>query len=357
MIKGRLIFFSIILFVSILIVTYITTVFATEKPITLTLAVYDNSIGLAGQHYTILQEEIEKKTNGRVNVKIYWSSSLLKGKEMLRGVADGTVDMAVINPNYYPNQLPMNGAYAIIPMGPDKYKYKSWVFNTGIERISEIRAEFTKNNQVPIYTFVLLPKIATSTKPIASLEDFKGKKIRAASRWLLEMLGGSGAVPVSVPWSDCYMALQTGTIDAVLTNLDGIHNSKLDEIGKNIYLCPQIWNSSAFTITMNTDTWNKLPNDIQEQIIEAKNWTSIRYGEAFEKEWNRIVAEQKEMGCVINKMTPEEAEIWGNLPAIEDVEAKWIKETEKRGVENAAVILRQIKEIVAEGVKRERANK
>jgi len=353
MMRKRQIMFNIILILVFLVTIGSINIFAVQKPIELKFACYDNPTGLAGFHYKTMKEEIEKNTDGQVIIKIYWSSSLLKGAEMLRGVADGITDMGQMNPNYYPNQLAMNGAYAIIPAGPDAYKYKSWVFETGIERIPEMRAEWTNNNQIPLYTWVLLPKVATSTKPIASLEDFKGLKMRAASRWLLEMLGGAGATPVSVPWSDCYMALQTGTIDSVLTNLDGIHNTKLDEIGKHIYLCPQIWNSSAFTLTINTDRWNSIPEDIQEKIKEALDKVSALYGEAYDKDWDRIVKEQEEMGCVINKMTTEDAETWGNLPIREEIEAKWIKETEERGVENPGKILEAIKEIVQEGIARE----
>jgi len=354
MIKGKLKCSSIILFVVILIVSCIMTVFATEKPITLTLAMYQYPPGLGGVNIEILKDELTKKTDGKVELKVYWGGSLLKGKEILRGVADGTVDMGQLNPNYYPNILPLNGAYAVVPMGPNKYNNKVGVFNTGMEQIPEMKAEFTTNNQIPLYIYVLLPKVSASTKPITCLKDFKGKKMRASSRWLLSMLGGAGATPVSVPWIDCYMALQTGTIDAVLTNLDGIHDSKLDEVAPHVFLCPQIWNTSPNMISMNIDSWNKIPEDIQEQIMDAMKSTSIRYGEAYDKDWEKIVAEQKEMGCVINAMTPEDAKIWGNLPILEEIEAKWIKENKERGVKDPAGILKQIKEIVKEGVKRER---
>jgi len=63
MTKGKMKCFSIIFFVLVLMIVGISTVFAAEKPITLTLAVYDNSTGLQGQHFTMLQEAIEKKTN------------------------------------------------------------------------------------------------------------------------------------------------------------------------------------------------------------------------------------------------------------------------------------------------------
>jgi len=355
MIRKKLQFLSIILLILFLITNGITIIFATEKPIELKLSVYDNPTGLAGYHFKQMKEQIEKSTNGKVKVEIFWSSSLLKGPEMLRGVADGVSDMAQINPNYYPNQMPLNSVFVIIPAGPNTYQYKTHIFKTALENISEMKKEFTSNNQIPLYTWVSLPKLATSTKPIESLQDFKGLKMRAGGRWLLEMLGGTGATPISVPWSDCYMALQTGTIDAVVTNLDGIHNTKLDEVGKHIYVCPQIWNSCAFYLSINTDRWNSMPKDIQGQIKDALNEVSRLYAEEFDEDWNRILEEQKEMGCIINKMTPEDAERWANLPIKKEIEVKWIKEAEERGLINAKEILEQVKEIVEEGIRLERS--
>jgi TRAP-type C4-dicarboxylate transport system substrate-binding protein len=354
MIKSKLKISSIILFALVLIVSCIITVFATEKPITLTLAEYDTPIGLAGEGVKILQEEIAEKTNGRVELTIYWGGSLLKGKEILRGVADGVADMGHINPNYYPNQLPMNGVYAVIPQGPDKFVNQAWIFNTCMEQIPELKAEFIANNQIPIYLYGVLSKTITSTKPITCLADYKDKKIRASNRWALSMLEAAGAVPVSVPWSDCFMALQTGTIDAVYTNLDAIHRVKMDEIAPHIFACRSLWSGTQFIFTINLNTWNKLPEDIQGQIMDATKSSAIRYGEAYDKEWKKCIAEQKEMGCVVNVITPEDVEKWASMPVIEELQAKWVKESGDRGVKNAGELLKQIKEIVKQGIEREK---
>lgn len=352
--KDKLSVSSIILFVLILMLCCIITVFATEKPITLTLAEYDTPTGMAGQHVRIIQEEVAKKTNGRVEIEIYWGGSLLTGKEILRGIADGVADIGHVTPNYYPNQLPMNGVYAVIPQGPSEYINVVWVYNTCMEQIPGLKAEFMANNQIPIYIYAVLPKSITSTEPIACLEDYKNKKIRASNRWALSMLEAAGAVPVSLAWKDCYMALQTGTVDAVYTNLDAIHRVKLDEVAPHIFSCRQLWSGSQFVYTVNLNTWNKLPEDIQGKIMDAMKAVSIRYGELYDKEWDKCIAEQKEMGCTVNAMTLEDAEKFANMPVVEELQAQWVKENEDRGVKNASEILKQIKEITKEAIEREK---
>jgi len=353
-IDSKLMFSSIILGVLLLIVTCITPIFATEKPITLTLAEYDPPVGVSGERGRIVQEEVAKKTNGRVEIKIKWGGVLLKGKEILKGVADGIVDMGNINPNYYPNQLPMNGVYAVIPRGPAKYANVIWVYNTCMEQIPDLKAELMANNQIPIYTYALSPKGLVSTKPITCLEDYKNKKIRASNRWALSMLKAAGAIPVSIPWSDCFLALQTGTVDAIYTDLGSIHEIKLDEVGRYIFPCKELWSGTQFFYTINLDTWNKLPKDIQGEMIDAMKATSIRQGELYNKTWDKTIKEEKEMGCIVNAITPEDVEKWVNMPIVEELQAKWVKENEDRGIKNAGEIIKKIKEITKQGIERDK---
>jgi len=354
--KNKSLIFGNFLFVTILVVSLIMPVCAAEKTITLTLAEYNTPSSLAGRGGIVLQEEIAEKTGGRVNLKIYWAGSLLKGKEVLRGVEDGISDMGSINPNYYPNQLLIGGVFNVIPRGPSEYESQMMIYKNVMEQVPEWKAEFLAHNQLPLYIFALSAKAICSTKPLVSLEDFKNKKMRSAARWLLDMMEAAGGTPVSVPWADCYMALQTGTVDAVLTNLGSIHSAKLDEVAPNILLIDSLWAKPATFYTINIDTWNKLPEDIQGQIMEALKSTATRYSELYNAEWNDCIKEIKEMGCVVNPMTTEDMEEWVNLPVVGEIQAQWVKEMEDQGMENADEILEKIKSIVEEVLEKEEMN-
>lgn len=337
---------------TVLLLVFLAGSASAEKRLELSFAEYDNPGSLSGQAAQFTKEEIEKATEGKVQIKIFWGDSLIKGSEALRAVQEGTVDMAHINPNYFPGQLPMNGAYALIPQGPQKYDNVNWLYKNIFEKVPELKDELAKNKQIPLFAYSVLPKSIASTKPIASLNDFKGKKIRASNRWALGHLEAVGAVPVSVPWSDCFMALQTGTVDAVYTNLDSIHTAKMDEVGKNVFLLKPIWSGTKFIITINTDVWKELPSPLQEKITEAMDIVAKRYGEEYEKTWDQVVKEQKNAGFTINSITEDEVAHWISLPVIGDLEEIWIAEQKKKGVANAKEILEKIKTLVSEAVKR-----
>jgi len=327
---------------------------ANAAPIELTFVDYDTPTSLSGALGQMIKEEIEKHTEGQVKIKVFWGTSLLKGAEILNGVKDGTVDMGIVNPNYYPGELPLNGVYAILPQGPSKVASLNWLYSVIFERVPQLKAELLNYNQIPLFAFSVLPKAIASTKPIASMSDFKGKKIRASNRWGLAQLEAAGAIPVSVPWSDCFMALQTGTVDAVYTNLDSIRSSKLDEVAGNVFLMRQVWSGTKFIVSINNNTWNSLSKDLQGKIMTAMNSVRKRYGEAYDKKWDEAVKEEKKIGIVVNSLTDEEVVKWVSMPAMENLQKTWIKENEEKGVKNAAEIFEQIKASVREAIERDK---
>ncbi len=308
---------------------------AYAKTITLTLADSTAPVGLRGNGVKIIVEEIEKHTNGKVKIQVHWGGSLLKAKEILRGIQDGIVDIGYINSNYYPKQMRVSGAFALFPQGPKKFTNMSWFYSKCFEEIPELKAELDKLKLKPIYTNTVLPVAVVSTKPFTKFEDFKGKKIRAASRWWLGQLKGAGAIPVSIPWGDCYMALQTGTIEGVYTNRDGEHRTKLDEVANNIFTIKDMWIGVPFIYAMNSDKWNGLPEDIRNQIIAAGESASSRFEKLWNEEWDKTEAAQKKMGAVITAASPSDVKKWATMPIIEELQSEWVKEAEVAGVKSA----------------------
>jgi TRAP-type C4-dicarboxylate transport system substrate-binding protein len=333
---------------------FVLSVQAADKPIKLTLADSTAPTGIRGNGVKILLEEIEKHTRGRVKVEVYWGESLLKAKEILAGVKDGIVDMGYINPNYYPKEMLVHSAFALIPQGPATFKYQSWYFFKCFEDIPAFQRELSALNQTTIHVNTVLSCAVVSTKPFTKFEDFKGKKIRASSRWFLGQLKGARAIPVSVPWGDCYMALQTGTIDGVYTNLDGEHRTKLDEVARNVYTCKELWVGVPFLYTVNNNKWKKLPQDVQEQLKAAGKAASLRFSDLFDVEWAKIIAEQKKMGCVVTPASSADIQKWVSMPAIGELQSQWVKEAQAAGLKDADRIMGRMKSLAVEAIEREK---
>jgi len=320
--------------------------FAIQKNYTLKLADTTAPVGMRGEHLNLLLEEIEKHTDGRINMEVYWGSSLLTGKEILTGIRDKVVDCGFVLPEYYSKEMPIHSIFAVIPQGPTDFQIARKLYFDIFEQVPGYTEELESYNQKLFYIGMQQPMTVVCTKPFTSFEDFKGKKIRASSRWYLDMLDGAGANPVSVPWEDLYMALQTGTIEGVCTNIDGEHRTKLDEVAPNVFTMREIWMGTPLMYTINLDVWNQLPTDLQDALMAASEAAMERFAEVHANEWDRIIDEQIEAGYVVTHASEEDIENWTSMPKVAELEQEWVKEVEDRGVSNAEEILNQTKDLV-----------
>lgn len=327
---------------------------AAEKVITLTYAESGPPAGLGGNFVKIMKEEIEKNTDGRVTLEVYWQGSLLKGKEILNGVKQGMVDMGYVLPAYYPKQLFIHNAFALFPEGPTKFANLSRAITNCYDSIPDFGREMEKWNQKVLFMRFMLPMALCSTKPFTGFDDFAGLRVRASSANYLKALKAAGATPVSVPWSDCYMALQTGTIDAVFTNYDGIFATKLDEPARHIYTARELWIPMPIFVTINLNRWNSLPEDIQKGIMKANEAVIARFSDLFELEWDRIIMSQKDRGCTVIEASREDIGKWVGLEVWKELKENWVVDAEKTGVMNGHEILGIMDQIISGEIAKEK---
>ena len=322
---------------------------------TLSFATNTTTKGLRAVAEQTLIDAIEQETG--IKVKAFWGGSLAKGNEVLTALERGVADIGSIQINYHPNKLLLNSGLNLFPQGPQRFESVMKFYHKLFKEVPELRAEYTKFGQKTIYNYTLFPYAIAANKPISSLADLKGKKIRAASHWYLKLLADVGAIPVSVPFADCYMALQTGNIDAVFTNYDAIPRTKLDEPAPNLWIIKQWWTPAPYAVNISLAKWNKLSPDEQKGILRAGEVAEKKFGEKFASIFASTVAEQKKKGYKVAFASDEDVAAWMAVPAIEANRKEWIKSAKDLGVDDAEAVLNKIGALVAEAVAEERSAK
>ncbi|WP_136799660.1 MULTISPECIES: TRAP transporter substrate-binding protein [Desulfosediminicola] len=290
-------------------------------------------------------EELESLSDGKIKVVPYWAESLVKGKEILKSVQDGVVDFGFININYYPNRLLLNGATGMLEEGPTQYENMIGVYEDIYATIPELNEEFLKYKQRPVYIYSALPYSFSSREPISSFKDLKGMKARSSSRWKLADLGSIGAVPTSVAFSECYMSLQTGVIDTVLTNVDAQSRAKLYEVAPNIMVAPQMWLALPFMITMNEKKYQALPDELKQVVAQARENAVQRFTEYYPQTLEDEIKGMEAKGAKFTYASAEDMKAWMSLPTIEENLNTWSKEVTALGAKSPEKILETVFEI------------
>ena len=317
---------------------------AWAAPKTLKYSDHDPSGGLRTTFYKdVFLEEISKQTDGRIKIQDFWGGALLSAPEALQGVGDGVADMGMIFSDFNPKQLLLHQGFKVFPTGPGDYKVLVRFYQDVYTEIPEFAAEFAKYNQRVIFVTPGLPIAFISTKPMDSLTQVKGGKWRASSRWHLMFLKNAGAIATFIPWAECYMALQTGALDGNMTNYDGVHMTKQDEVAPNILVAREFWHGTPFLVTMNNDTWSGLSKEDQAGIMKA----AAIAGEKFEQVYNggidSIFEAQKKAGMKPRFLTRAEVNAWAEVCDTVKADEIWKDELTAAKIKDAESVLARLK--------------
>lgn len=298
--------------------------------------------------------EIEKETGGQVKIQDFWGGALMGSKEILKGIGDNVTQMGFVYPGHYPGRLPAHTIFKLFPRGPSKFENMVWFYRKVYEEVPEFKAELKKANVMTVMFTAGLPGAFCGKNPLRSLDDVKGDKWRAGDKWALRFLENAGAIPVSVPWGDVYMALQTGTIDGCFTNYDGLHLMKFDEVASNLLISKSLWYAMPFLHLINIDYFNGLPREIQDGILKASAAAEQQFAKTYEEAFDKVKAEQKAAGYTITEMSAEDIVKWENPGELGKLQAIWVAEAEKAGLKNAAEVMAKVKTILAQAMEMEK---
>jgi TRAP-type C4-dicarboxylate transport system substrate-binding protein len=218
-------------------------------------------------------KEIEGRTNGAYKVQFFWSESLAKATEILDLVGSGGVELGSTSPAYYPSRLPYS-AITHLPLTISDNK-KAQIIQTELMALPQLAAENRKNRVVPLLWHSLPNYSLICNKPIRTMAELRGAKLRSFGEYLPVLWKTVGAVGVNVLPAEIYDGLQRGNIDCAYLSMDIAANLKLYEVAKFI---PDInfGAISAWPIYINESLWNSMPEDHRRIFREVSAEAAAR---------------------------------------------------------------------------------
>jgi TRAP-type C4-dicarboxylate transport system substrate-binding protein len=210
-----------------------------------------------------LAEDLSKATNGELTIRIYPSGALGKGpvqqyKRAVEGVADITFCIHSYTATLFPRSLIVTQPG--IARTAKEGTIKLWdIFHT------HLKSEYHAIKVLGIWA-MSPTKLITRNKPVRKISDMEGMKVRISSPTESEMIQSWGAVPVAMPVTKSYNALNTGIVDAVLIQPSALYKPwNLAEPAK--YVTDNLPGpSSVVFLAMNKKSWNGLSNTQQAAL-------------------------------------------------------------------------------------------
>ncbi len=222
-------------------------------------------------------KEIEKRTGGRVTITLYPGGSLTKAPDVYEGVMNGVSDIGMSCFAYTRGRFPLLEGLDL-PLG---YPDGTTATRIANEMIQKYQPQELADTHL-LYVHAHGPGILASKKPVNTLEDVAGLKIRATglSSKVVESLGGA---PVGMSQPETYEALQKGVAEATLCPVETLKGWKQGEVIDYVVDTSCIGYTTAMFVTMNLDKWNALPPDIQQVFNEvSEEWIS-KHGAAWDQ--------------------------------------------------------------------------
>jgi tripartite ATP-independent transporter DctP family solute receptor len=163
------------------------------------------------------KDRVNEKSGGRIEIKVFPNSQLGAPKEMFAQMQTGDLEMVYGGINTFA-WIKGGEPYEItaIPFLFRDYAHMSKVLLSDFFKPVQEKAEQETGIKIVTINGDTAPRgLSTRDKPVYKADDFKGLKIRtAASPTVLTAMKTLGALPQQVPFSELYMALKTGIVDA-----------------------------------------------------------------------------------------------------------------------------------------------
>lgn len=237
-----------------------------EKPLVLTLA-----HGLSETHtvhiaMTEFAEQVEKETDGRIQVRILPNGQLGSENENMEQLMAGVISMTKVSA---PGLATYNESYHTFGL---PYIFDDTEDFYHVMDSQEMQDFFLSSEDDGFVTLTYYTSGArsfyTKNKAIRTPEDLKGLKIRVQDmKSQTDMLNALGGIPVAMSYGDVYTSLQTGIIDGTENNETALTTGKHGEICK-VYSTDQ-HAMIPDVMVMSAKVWNTISPEDQQIILEA----------------------------------------------------------------------------------------
>jgi len=284
-----------------------------------------------GVHHTknvrAFAKDVSEATGGELNIVVHSGASLFKHPEIYRAVRTGQVSIGEMFMGLLGNQDPI--------FKLDNIPFVASDFDTAkkLWKVSRpaIEKSLAKSGVKLLYAVPWPPQGFYTKKPVTSIKDFVGLKMRAYSPTTSRLAVLLQASPTTVQTPEIPQAFSTGIVNAMVTSPStGVSSQAWDYV--KYYTDTQAWIPKNMVI-VNAKAFNQLSATVQKAVLNAAAKAETRGWEMAIKETTAKTAVLKDKGMIVSAPTPQ---LKAELQQIgKTMGAEWAKDA---GAEGAKIL-------------------
>lgn len=308
-----------------------TGVHAADKPVTLEFSSFlpaNEKLSLALQEWG---RELEKRTSGRVKVNYHPGGTLTPPQQTYDSVVKDIIDIGFGPMGATSGRFPLMEVMDL-PLGLNSSYSASTLSN-------ELVKHFKPKELADVKVLFMLsspPAHLQSRKPIRTLEELQGVKLRALGGTTVKVIQALGAVPVSLPTTDVYDALSKGVIDGAPVISDALVALKWEDALKFTTVNVRTSYANNGYFVMNRRRFASLPADVQKIVDELSAEYSVKMSRLWDEKEAEALAALGAKGHTTIALSAEEEAKW--VQRIEPVYDGYVKEKSARGLPAAEAL-------------------
>ena len=281
-------------------------------------------------------EQLRQESNDRLKCQLYPSMQLGGTPAKLADMArNGVADIVWTAPAYSAGKFPRVEALELpfmLPYGGKAGNAIIWDF------YQQYAKDDFKDYKVLVVHGDGGMDLHTSGKPVKTLADLSGLKLRASSRTAAKTLESLGATPVSMPPAQMTEAISKGVVDGALASWEVVPATKLNEVTQYHSVSPTgqpAFGYTVLTMLMNQQKFDGMPKDLQE-IIERNSGKAL--SERFATAWDSAMDKARSATPATGLVAIDAANYKGMQDAAAGVADAWIKEVGEKGIDGKALV-------------------
>jgi len=250
-------------------------------------------------------DDVETMSGGRLDIEMFFSSSVVKSVETFDAAASGILDGDMTGGAYQTGKNPAFQFVGDIMGGYDTpWQQYAWLYyGGGYDAANKLYNEY---NMQLIGWWIYGQESLSSSKPLRGPADLKNWKFRSPPGLETEIFAELGAKPVVMDFTEIFTALETKVIDGA--DASGLANN----VGLGLYdlvdnaTYPGFHSMPSDHLAIRKDAWDGLPEDLQRIIEVAMQKLSFQTALTFEVKNNEAAAALTAKGVKLWDWSPED---------------------------------------------------